>query len=122
MLAKHDFSSGVRPRIYIADETERGVRGSVVAHPRKSSDKVYYGFAYSLRARLNSGRYKVVAVLSPSHTYRNSASCGEYLKNGGKDFLFRLAASKHSAVSKIRETEKVERMLTEWEMGKKFGN
>ena len=56
-------------------------------------------------------------ALSEYTGLENCRSCPEYLHNDGKDFLFRLTASKHCSVEKSngKDTEVIERMLLDWE-------
>ena len=121
LVTRHDTRyTAMVPKIFITtgvgSESRRVIKASAFHHVDKSGKKFYY-FTYSLRENLNSGRYKLVVTLSSYSNLRNCRSCSEHLEKFGDKFLFRLAASKHSSVSKsvIKETEKVEQMLTDWE-------
>ena len=114
--------SDVYPKFFIlavdnkkGEESRRIVRNSVVRGFRKPNLKQIVSFTCSLRARLNSGRYKVVVALSTCCSFDNSASIEEHLRDGRGEFLFRLAASKRCSVSKppAKETEMVEEVLND---------
>ena len=117
--AKHDLR--LFPSNFITTESENGkeshrvVSASIIRnlHPEKG----YFYFTNSVRASLRSGRYKIVVTLSRGLRLRSCLGCKKYLKNGGKEFLFRLAASKPALVEKCleKETEIVEQTLADWE-------
>ena len=115
LIFKKDPKKVIEPQIFIATNKAYGnrvIRSSVFQRTYKPGKTITY-FPYSLRAKLRSGRYKVILALSEYTGLENCRSCSEYLQNGGKEFSIRLAASKNCLVEKSvkNETRKVERML-----------
>ena len=113
LVAKHGES--VMARIFIADERKENPPKVIAASLVKGLS------SNSLRATLNSGRYKVVVALSALKTLQSCGSCPEHFENGGKEFVLRLAASKRSSVEKSlkKDAEAVEKILTDWETNTK---
>ena len=70
----------------------------------------------SLRKKLKRGIYKIVVVISKWNKLESCEGCRKYLENGGDEFLFRIATSKHCVVEKctIKETSKIEKVLFDW--------
>lgn len=54
----------------------------------------------SIRANLNRGKYTKVIEIKDCTKTEGREICLEYIKNGGYEFLFRLAASKQCVVDK----------------------
>ena len=110
------------PKLIIVEVGENGhhwmVRNNSVAGPSKFNNKMQITYTKSLRAVLDKGRYLVAVALSPGLSFFNTASCDEYLRDGGGEFLFRLAASKRCSVGKAEEAKIIEEVFTDWEMGK----
>ena len=72
----------------------------------------------SLRENLKAGKYKIVIILSDTHILDCCEDGREYLKNGGNEFLLRLAASKQCVVEKPteKETDEVRSELIWWRL------
>ena len=65
----------------------------------------------SFRANLNSGKHKILVVLTAQNKVESCELCSKYLENGGSEFRFRLAASKKCSINKT-VNEKLKYFLT----------
>ena len=110
VIAKHDDK--VIKQIFVVDATDVVKSSSVVTN----QTDIYYKKA--LRENLKRGKYKVVVVLGSWLRLKSSDQCRSYLRRGGEEFLFRLAASKQCRVvekSTEEGREKIEGALDSWD-------
>ena len=99
LFTKHDFDVSKQTNIR-TEETFEIVRALHCVHANKSN-KEYNHYTYSLRANLKSGRYKIIVTLFDYNRINKSGSCSEYFKNGGDEFVLRLAASENCSIEKF---------------------
>ena len=90
---------GIYARIFIITNGMAVVKSSVFKHENRISH------AKSLRDNLMKGKYKIVVALSKYNRRVSCAESREYLEEGGREFLLRVAASKHCSVNEPAKKE-----------------
>ena len=113
-IIPNKLSTDIKPAIFMITNEKKVIKSSLSFVTENS--KIIFYHKQSLRQSFKRGNHKIVVVLSSYGKLESCEECENYLKNGGKKFLFRLAASKKCIVAKPlkKKTCEIEKVLFDW--------